>query len=84
MSAKTEDDPGTMPEAELLALPEQALPDDLSRLRAIRSNEIHEREFNELLLELTGDTSRHLMISPDQDPKEKQRREEQHRREQLA
>jgi hypothetical protein len=36
MSAKTEDDPDKMPEAELLALPEQALPGGLSHLWANR------------------------------------------------
>jgi hypothetical protein len=84
MSKTTEDDLESMTEDELLALPEQALPDESSRLRAIRSNEVHERDFDELLLELSGGTSRHLMISPEKDPKEKERREEQHRREQLA
>jgi hypothetical protein len=43
MSAKTEDDPEAMTEAELLALPEEALPDDASRLQTIRSNNIHEK-----------------------------------------
>jgi hypothetical protein len=80
MAAETEDDLDTMPEAELLALPEQALPEDLSRLWAIRANAVREREFNELVLELSGDTVRHLMIFPDQDPKEKRRREEEERR----
>src|ERR1700722_226950 len=82
MSKTTEDDLETLTEDELLVLPEEALPGDPSRLRAIRSTEAHERDFDELLLELAGDTSRHLMISPEKDPREKQRREEQHRREQ--
>jgi hypothetical protein len=82
MSKTTEDDLETLTEDELLALPEEALPNDPSRLRTIRSTEAHERDFDELLLELAGDTSRHLMISAEKDPKEKQRREEQHRREQ--
>ena len=38
MSAKTEDDLDTMPEAEL-ALPEQALPGGLSNLWAIREHQ---------------------------------------------
>ncbi|HXB69153.1 MAG TPA: hypothetical protein VNY05_12965 [Candidatus Acidoferrales bacterium] len=77
--ATTEDDLDTIPEDKLLALPSQALPGGLSRLWAIRSNAIHEREVNELALELAGDTSRHLMISPEKDPKEKRRREEEKR-----
>jgi hypothetical protein len=84
--ATTEDDLDTIPEDKLLALPSEALPGGLSRLWAIRSNVIHEREVNELALELAGDTSRHLMISPEKDPKEKQRRreEEERRRAWLA
>ncbi len=80
MTATTEDDIDTMPETELLALPEQALPGGLSRLSALRANAMHDRAFNEMILELTGDSARHLMISRDQDPKEKRRREEEKRR----
>jgi hypothetical protein len=83
MSDKTEDDLDTMPEAELLALPSQALPGWLSRLWAIRAIALHEREVNELALELAGDSGRPFMIFHDQDPKEKRRREEERRREQL-
>jgi hypothetical protein len=85
MSATTEKDLRTMTEAELLALPSHELFGGLSRLWAIRTNALHERDVNELALELAGDTSRHLMISPDKDPKEKLRREEEeHRRAWLA
>jgi hypothetical protein len=83
MPDKTEDDLDTMPEAELLAMPSQALPGGLSHLWAIRANAIHERELNELALELAGDSGRPFMIFHDQDPKEKRRREEERRREQL-
>ena len=39
MSARTEDDLDTIPEAALLALPEQALPGGLSNLWAIRERQ---------------------------------------------
>ena len=74
-----------IPEAQLLTLPETALPQGgLARLWAIRANALHDRDFNELLRELTGASSRHLMITAEHDPQEKEKRAERHRREQLA
>jgi hypothetical protein len=76
----TDDD---MPEDEFLEMPEQALPGDLSRLWAIRSNLLHQREADELSRELAGDAPAR-MIFPWTDPHERRRIEEKRRREQLA
>jgi len=76
----TDDD---MPEDEFLEMPEQALPGDLSRVWAIRSNLRHEREADELSRELAGDAPAR-MIFPWTDPHERRRIEEKRRREQLA
>lgn len=75
----TDDD---MPEDEFLETPEQALPGDLSRVWAIRSNLLHEREADELNHELAGDAPAR-MIFPWTNPYEKRRIEEKRRREQL-
>jgi hypothetical protein len=76
----TDDD---MPEDEFLEMPEQALPGDLSRIWAIRSNLLHEREADELNRELAGDAPAR-MIFPWTSTQEKRRLEEKRRREQLA
>jgi hypothetical protein len=76
----TDDD---MPEDDLLEMPEQALPGDLSLLWAIRSNLLHERDADELSRELAGDAPAR-MIFPWTNPHEKRRIEEKRRREQLA
>jgi hypothetical protein len=76
----TDDD---IPEDEFLEMPEQALPGDLSRLWAIRSNLLHEREVDELNRELAGDAPAR-MIYPWTDPHERRRIEEKRRRELLA
>ena len=81
MAATTEDDLETMPEEELLAMPQfNAAPGNLTRLWARHSAILHQHELDELALELSGGTSRHLMIFPDQDPRAKQKREEEHER----
>jgi hypothetical protein len=85
MSATTEDDPGTMPEDELLALPAGEIPPGwLSMFFTRRADIIHEREMDELVLELSGNSARRLMIFPDQDPEEKRRRDEERERKEYA
>jgi hypothetical protein len=76
----TTDDDDNLTDDQILDLPTQALPGDLSRLWSARADTAREREFNEMLLELTGDSTRHLMIFPDQDPRAKRPREEADRR----
>jgi hypothetical protein len=75
----TDDD---MPEDEFLELPEQALPGDLSRLWAIRSNLLHQHEYDELNRELAGEAPPRLIFAWTS-PYEKHRIEEKRRREQL-
>jgi hypothetical protein len=65
---------------QLLEMPTEALPGDLSRLWTARAAAIHNREFNELVAELTGASSSHLMIFRDQDPRLKLQREEEAQR----
>jgi hypothetical protein len=74
----TDDD---IPEDKLLEMPEQALPGSLSRLWAIRSGLLHERQLDELNRELAGDAPPR-MIFPWTDPREIRRIEEKRRREQ--
>src|SRR5438876_9597713 len=76
----TDDD---IPEDKLLEMPEQALPDGLSRLWAIRSGLLHQRQVDELNRERAGDAPPR-MIFPWTDPREIRRIEERRRREQLA
>jgi hypothetical protein len=81
MSTPTEDDLDTVPEAELLAVPGEAIPP--GRLTAFftrRAEAAHQHEIDELILELSGDSARHFIIFPGTDPKEKRRREEEERR----
>src|SRR5689334_699080 len=81
MSAPTEDDLDTVPEAELLAMPGEAIPP--GRLTAFftrRAEVAHQHDIDELILELSENSARHFMIFPDMDPKEKRRREEDERR----
>jgi hypothetical protein len=85
MSATTEDDPGTMPEDELLALPAGEIPPGwLSMFFTRRADIIHQREMDELMLELSGNSARHFMIFPDQDPEQKRRRDEERERKEYA
>jgi hypothetical protein len=84
MSTPTEDDLETIPDGELLALPSGAIPPGwLSEFFGRRAAVIHQQDADELALELSGDSTRHLMIFPGTDPKEKRRREEEARRSAL-
>lgn len=74
------DDDEDLTDDQLLEMPTQAMPGDLSRLWAKRAAAIHNRELNELVAELTGASSSHLMIFRDQDPIVKRQREEEARR----
>jgi hypothetical protein len=71
------DDDEDLTDDQLLEMPTQAMPGDLSRLWATRAAVIHNRELNELVAELTGASSSHRMIFPDQDPVAKRQREEE-------
>lgn len=71
------DDDDNLTDDQLLEMPTQALTGDLSRLWATRAAAIHNREFNELVAELTGASNSHLMIFRDQDPRVKRQREEE-------
>jgi hypothetical protein len=85
MSATTEDDPGTMPEDELLALPAGEIPPGrLTMFFTRRAEIIQQRQMNELMLELSGASARRFMIFDDQDPKEKRHRDEERQREEYA
>jgi hypothetical protein len=84
MSTPTEDDLDGLPEGELLTLPEGSIaPGWLSEFFARRAALIHQQDSNELALELSGDSSLHLMIFRDMDPKEKRRRKEEEDRRRL-
>jgi hypothetical protein len=86
MSTPNEDDLDALPEGELLTLPDGAIPPGwLTEFFTRRAALIHQQDSNELALELSGDSSLHLMIFRDMDPKEKRRRkEEEDRRRSLA
>jgi len=84
MSTPTEDDPETIPDGELMALPSGSIPPGwLSEFFGRRAALIHQQDTDELALELSGDSARHLMIFPGMDPKEKRRREEEDRQRAL-
>jgi hypothetical protein len=84
MSESEEDDLDALPEGELLTLPDGAIPPGwLSEFFARRAALIHQQDSNELALELSGDSSLHLMIFRDMDPKEKLRRKEEEDRRRL-
>jgi len=74
------DDDDNLTDDELLEMPTEALPGDLSRLWTARAAAIHNREFNELVAELTGTSNSHVMIFRDQDPRLKRQREEEEAR----
>jgi len=77
----TEDDLDTLPDAELLAMPGITIPQGwLTEFFGRKAALIHQQDTDELALELSGGSTRHLMIFPGTDPKEKQRREEEDRR----
>jgi hypothetical protein len=67
-------------EDQLLTLPgEDISPGSLSEFFSRRSNVVRQRDFDELIRELTGDSSRHLMLFPGQDVKDRQKQEEEER-----
>lgn len=71
------DDDDNLTDDQLLEMPTEAMPDDLSLLWAVRAAALHNREFNELVAELTGASNSHLMIFRDQDPRVKRHREKE-------
>lgn len=76
-----ENDLDNLPEAELLALPGEAIPP--GRLTAFfvrRAALLHQHELDELAFERSGNSNRHFLIFPDTDPKQRQRREDEERR----
>ena len=84
MSTPTEDDLDAIPDDELLDLPGEAIPQGwLSEFLGRRAALIHQQDIDELSLELSGDSTRHLMVFPGMDPKEKRRLEEEARRHAL-
>src|ERR1700680_2874321 len=84
MSTPTEDDLDAIPEGELLTLPDGAIPPGwLTEFFAHRAALVYQQDSNELALELSGDSSLHLMIFRDMDPKEKRRRKEEEDRRRL-
>ena len=84
MSTPTEEDLDAIPDDQLLDLPEGAIPQGwLSEFFGRRAALIHQQSTDELSLELSGDSTRHLMIFAGVDPKEKRRREEEARRSAL-
>ena len=84
MSGSEEDDLDALPEGELLTLPDGAIPPGwLSEFFARRAALIQQQDSNELALELSGDSSLHLMIFRDMDPKEKRRRKDEEDRRRL-
>jgi hypothetical protein len=84
MSTPTEDDLDGLPEGELLTLPDGAIPQGwLSEFFTRRAALIHQRDGNELALELSGDSTLHLMIFRDMDPREKRRRKDEEDRRRL-
>jgi hypothetical protein len=82
MSEK-EDDAGDKTGAALLSLPETAVGGDIWKFWAQRAEKIQEDNIAELALERAGDSSRHLMIMPEDDPNEKQKRDDRKRREEV-
>jgi hypothetical protein len=81
MSTPTEDDLDAIPDGELLALPGGTIPPGwLTAFFGRKAALVHQQDTDELMLELSGDAGRHLMIFPGTDPKEKRRREEADRR----
>jgi hypothetical protein len=84
MSEPEEDDLDALPEGELLTLPDGAIPPGwLSEFFGRRAALSHQQDSNELALELSGDSSLHLMIFRDMDPNEKRRRKEEEDRRRL-
>lgn len=77
----TEDDPETMPDDALLAMPGEAIP--AGRLTAFfsrRAAVLQQREMDEMMLELSGNSARHFVIFAEMDPRLRQLREDDERR----
>jgi hypothetical protein len=84
MSEPTEDDLEALPEGELIALPEDEIPQGwLSQFFARRAAMVYQRDSIELELELSGQSNRHLMIFAEMGPNEKRRRKEEEDRRRL-
>lgn len=84
MSTPAEDDRDAIPDDELLDLPSGAIPQGwLSEFFGRRTVMLHQQDIDELALGLSGDSTRHPMIFPGMDPKEKRHREEEARRRSL-
>jgi hypothetical protein len=78
MSTPTKDDLDTLPEADLLALPGQAIPPGrLTEFFTRRAEILHQRDMGQVMLELSGNSTRRFFIFPETDPK---RREAEDRR----
>lgn len=75
------DDPDAIPEGQLLALPGEAIP--AGRLTAFFTRKaalLRQQDLDELAFERSGNSTRHFMLFPDQDPKIRQQREDEERR----
>ena len=69
MSEPEEDDLDALPEGESLTLAERAIPSGwLTEFFARRAVLAHKQDSNELALELSGDSSLHLMLFRGMDP----------------
>ncbi len=80
-----EDDIETMSEDKLLSLPSGSVPPGLLTLLWSRHADIlHQRSFDEYNRELSGASSRHLMLYPGQSIEDKRRIEEQEQRRRYA
>lgn len=67
----------------MLSLPETAVGGDIWKFWAQRAEKVQEDNIAEIALERAGDSSRHLMIMPEDDPNEKKKRDERKRREEA-
>lgn len=77
----TAEDDEELTDSELLSLPGESIkPGRLSSFFARRSALISQRNLDQTWLELSGAPVRHVMLFSDQDPRAKQRREEEERR----
>jgi hypothetical protein len=76
--SRAEDDIAAMSDGELLALPSGSVPSGLLTLLWSRhAGILYQRRFDELNLELSGASSRHVMLFPGQSVDDKRRREEE-------
>jgi hypothetical protein len=83
MSTPTEDDLDTLEEGELLALPGGSIPPGrLTEFFTRRAELLHQKGLDQLMFELSGNSTRRFMIFGEQDPK--RREAEDRRRASLA